>query len=255
VKYRQDYFEDGSQRRYGVRFERTLRAAYQNLGADAARNAGNLTPTVGGRMVGDRLAEALRCPEGPVKYIENIRSTWNNAYLNDFGLDRAFLEEEHFGMYLWLRVQDEPGHPQYAIKMIGSSVSAHREEWSFQKRADIQPNSTWAAASALFKGMVEFQNVTEAGRWRSVIAVPLYHSDPPDDMHRLSIGAVTFNSTHELHNSADLIGFHRDRKEIKAALKPSAISLFDVAQRKQLADAVHRAGLISITADLVTQRA
>lgn len=249
VKHPDEYLRADSQLRYGNRFDRILRSAYKSLGSQRSEALDACAPAakVGGDIVGQRLFDSVQHNDSPLRNIQEIRGKWNDAYLTQFGLDRAFLDGERFGMYLWLRVQDGPGNPQFAIKLMGSSVSTHREEWSFERRADVEPNSTWAAAKVLFKGMVEFQNVTEAGRWRSMVAVPLYYRDSVDNLDRLPIGAVTFNSTHQLCNREELTARRRKDLEIKNSCKPSAISLFDDTQRRDLAEAVSRAGLRAIT--------
>jgi hypothetical protein len=217
-----------SEVRYGGRLNLALNDAYERVGPDAP----------GGRDITDRLAEAL---DGPVSLIRAITERWEEGFLQDHNISTSDFLDENFGLYLWLRVREESRSPSYAITLIGSSISAHRQLWSFQRTVRIEPDTGFYAAESLFQGKaISAGPLNCPSKWRSANAMPLYFRRPDDSFGSLPIGAVTLNSTGDAC-SPDAHGSHDPTTCV-----PSAISYFSTEQKVLLKNSVHAAGLLAI---------
>lgn len=245
-----EYLRPGSTTRYGRRLVRVLNSVYSSFGMTAARDSPN-----GAQLstLSDRLHRELVKPAGPARLLSEWRRRLPADYLDELGLDEHFMAGEHFGLFLWLRLRSRRRHgqevAQYAIRMIGSSAYAHREDWSFRQVLPIAPGSSYVAADVAFYGNRRAKNFPEATRhrvWGSALAIPIVWSERDDGLDVLTVGSVTLNSTHEIHKEADIRGASGD---VRKSLKPSIISFLTGTQKAQLMEALHGAAIAALTDD------
>jgi hypothetical protein len=238
-----EYMDDDGDIRYGTRLKRALEDAYEKLEPPAAtrRKTDPRSNWTAGVHVADRLAEALEKPGGPTSIIASTTERWEDGFLEQHQIRRDEFRNERFGLFLWLRLFEKHRDPKYGIKLVGSSVEWHREEWSFNKVVDIEPGTEFYAAASLFHGKTLAKGGVPGSKWKSVIAMPLYLRHPDDGPGFLPIGAVTLSSTRDDCDPARHLQHGGDDR-----CRPSAITYFQVPQKDELMRAMHRAGLEAI---------
>lgn len=194
---------EGQSLRYGKRFTRVLTQCYENIGC-APSNPFPLGPAA------DNLSEALfgvlHAKDGPVRYLEKLKERHR---LRDHTWEPA---DEHFGLFLWLRRRSpRAGLPApYAVALVGTSTFTHREAWSFDRVAAIEPSATYSSAAAMYYGTTQATDTSprpDSQTWRGVLATPITVEGACTDesilapggvkvpLDRLTVGAVTLNTT------------------------------------------------------------
>lgn len=156
--------------RYGARLQKALNRAYSQVGCgrrnevplgDAAENLSNL------------LYKKLHGRNGPVRSLKDLHGKLKISQSGEV----PDLSEENFGLSLWLRVRSHGGvDAPYAIQMIGTSVGAHREAWSFREQQPITRRSEYVAAKSLYAGGTKLGNVKptdESSIWKGILATPI----------------------------------------------------------------------------------
>ena len=186
----------GKSTRYGARFTQALNQAYSGINASRKSNL-----PADASQVSDKLHGILYGRDGIVRLIERLLREKAGV---------ASLDDERFGLFIWLRQRSAGGiNAPYGVHLVGSSTYAHREEWSLERPDEISFNSDYMASRCLFMGGLQFTNVDlkrdRPPTWRGLMARPLilrgYTSDASaskkiDDMYdRLTLGSVTLNST------------------------------------------------------------
>lgn len=240
ARYRARVPATTSSTRYGKRFSVTLDRAYEQIGC-STRN--DLPDRVAGDNVSELLHNALHSTAGPVAYLRKVRRK-----LQRRKIQLAPVGDEHFALFLWLRVRGHGGGPApYAIHLIGSSAYSHRARWSLDRHDRIGPSSNTVAATAVYRGSSQATNLvptTGTHIWRGVVAVPLdvYKSvsdaclpGSQEPLDRLTVGAVTLNSTHYILGETtaaadDLSVIHRiastdDMFELTSRMQSAAASI------------------------------
>lgn len=184
--------------RYGFRLERELTKAYKHLGCGEKLEA----PTGDD---GSKLSKLLRCYlreqdgiadrlDRELASLQTDNRTHRQEAARTYG--NSFRDEK-FGLFLWLRFPTSRGDSEYKLKLVGTSVYVHSENWSLTRDAEISETSPWACGRALFYGRTDICDVEPVDSsfklWRSVRAVPFSHV-PSDLFGEIQIGAITLNS-------------------------------------------------------------
>jgi hypothetical protein len=192
----------GTSIRYGKRLQECLRNAYGHIGCVRSES---IPVAAAAEVLSERLHNALTVRSGPIDALKNLRSQLIEAGVEDL----PQLNEEHFGLTLWLRV---PGHgskrPPYAIQLVGTSICAHREAWSIQRSEEINRRSEFIASKCLYWGRTEVGDVRAAdppSLWKGVLATPItiyaigsgasLTGTYETMLDRVTIGVATLNTT------------------------------------------------------------
>ncbi|MBE1493552.1 hypothetical protein H4696_000652 [Amycolatopsis lexingtonensis] len=144
-----------------------------------------------------RLHRALEIEDGPLPVLRELALRYDHP-LGGAG--------ENFGLFLWLRSRElEDRRHRYILNLVGTSVYAHREDWSLRHHVKISRETEFAAAQAVFTGIVQATNLTPtpiAQIWRGIFAMPILMSGIGSDRmigagpaDVLTVGAITLNST------------------------------------------------------------
>ncbi|MGW3962724.1 SIR2 family protein [Amycolatopsis sp. NPDC005003] len=182
-----------------------------------------------------RLHQALEIEDGPLEVLRDLGRQYNDHPLGG-------ATGENFGLFLWLRSRDlEGGRHRYILNLVGTSVYAHREDWSLRHHVKIDRNSEFAAAQAVFTGNLQATNLTPApiGQiWRGILAAPILMSGigsertiGSDPVDVVTVGAITLNSTFVIKTNGERV----PQDDL------SLISKLDSVRQIRLLDSLRRA--------------
>lgn len=197
--------------RYGNRLRDALERIHGNLSVEDADEGA--IPYTAALELNHRLYARLYEEDGIVSSLKDYLSTMPSAadpklarlyrdHLQDF-------QRERFGLFLWVREpRSELGTgPNIRLRLLGTSSYVHREAWSLDRLADIEPYSRHTAARAAFEGKVVYEGVSVERPWqlwRSIFAVPFFLEKFRSSatigptavpLDTLPIGVITLNST------------------------------------------------------------
>ena len=190
--------------RYGFRLRRTLDRCYQNLGCgdrdefpikDAAAQLSNRLHQYLTHVAENSIIDLLTTARGK---IQNSHAKEQRDVFTDFS---GAFERERFGIFLWLRSRSgSENRAAYDLRLIGTSVYQHREDWSLDRVAAVTSNSRFPVARASYFGNVELTNIPSNADWQlwnSILAVPFAVESPGSVLGAdiLDIGVVSLNST------------------------------------------------------------
>jgi hypothetical protein len=185
---------------YGGRLRDALDLVYSYLGADqpphhiVGEKATDLTRELGNALTG---------PGGIRDLLMQMSAKYRKAAQGN-------REEEHFGLFLWLRTfAGLDSEPEYSLRLVGSSVYESREPWYMNRTKPIVGNSPYASVASVYLGRTVKTNLnpnSNSDIWAGVLAVPLVlagitgGSVNGEDLDRIVIGSVTLDSTHLVEN-------------------------------------------------------
>lgn len=210
--------EPSTSARYGHRLRRVLDMSYEACGCADGEDAASGDDAV---ALSDRLHDALYGDEGLVAELRDIREqilSTKVTHIREAAREvEADLEDEQFGLFLWLRSrQPTAAQSEFTINLMGCSTYVHRSPWSSDRRAEIEPFSRHAAAAAVHKGLTVWAPRTDSHPWqlwRHMCAVPfsIFGADNglrvPGPLARnadvLQVGAITLNTTNVVANFVD----------------------------------------------------
>ncbi|UOX92488.1 SIR2 family protein [Amycolatopsis sp. FBCC-B4732] len=186
-----------------------------------------------------RLHLALEIDDGPLQVLRELARQYGHPLGGGAG--------ENFGLFLWLRSRElEDERHRYILNLVGTSVYAHREDWSLRHHVKISRETEFAAAQAVFTGNVQATNLTPtpiAQIWRGIFATPILLAgigsdqmigEDPADV--LTVGAITLNSTFVIRTNGERV----------ADEDLSLISKLDSAAKNLLLDSLDKAAQYAI---------
>ncbi|WP_290053704.1 SIR2 family protein [Amycolatopsis solani] len=234
-RYRPDMKSDASLV-YRRRLARALDDCYTGVGC---RKGAEIPTGQAAEELTTRLHRALEIPGGPLRVLRELARQYRHPLGGDAG--------ENFGLFLWLRSRElEEARHRYILNLVGTSVYAHREDWSLRHHVKISRETEFAAAQAVFTGNVQATNLTPtpiAQIWRGIFAAPILMSgigsdrmigEAPADV--LTVGAITLNSTFVITTNGERV----------ASGDLSLISKLDSAAKNQLLDSLNKAAQYAI---------
>jgi len=174
-----NYWDDTLKLRYGLRLEEWF-----------ARYCSSRRDLFGGDRFDsthDSLHEAL------VSHLDDL--TTGSGALHDL------LDEEHFGLHLWVRSPSNVDLGQ--LRLIAASSHRYRQPWALSSQEMYIANGTGVTAvDAVYFGCEQRRNKgpRSADRWQGVVAVPIELSQSPENF--LISGVMTISSTRPMASSA-----------------------------------------------------
>ena len=217
--------------RYGHRLERALDVAYARVEHSSAKAA---------RKVSTSLHRELNSDEGPLAFLEEFRNSYvRSKYFNRYGIDRQFLDGEHFSLYLWLRTPRNPSSNEYSysLRLVASSAVSHRDEWSIRRDLNIVPGSDWPVVQAAYYGNARWDTLEDfrlQKLWKYAINVNISTVGDEDALDILNVGVLSLQSTRPVVDLAKMKEDRRSLVDIKAKYQPSILSFLPATERTAL---------------------
>jgi hypothetical protein len=245
-KDRGTYFSNdpASSSRYGHRLTRSLDRAYGTV--NSAPNDDTLDGPQQGAL-SDSLFEELWKADGPGGLLTTWRTEMPSDWLEEYGVDHSYFEEEGLALFLWLKARSRRPEvqevPPYALRLIGTSAYSHRERWSSRRELPIRPGQSFQTDAAYF-GTPAFNNLDDGRQWRlwlSAVATPIRWASSNGFEDILILGVLTLNSQRRF---VDDVGLLRSEYladlDVRRHFAPSAISFLDNDKKDEILKSLQR---------------
>jgi hypothetical protein len=243
VKHPGDYLSDdpSTSVRYGHRFTRILGKLHSKLSVSEGCKA---PPHADALKLSDALSDHLESHGGPKEYLTNLKKTTLDLGL--LGVDRHYIDQEYFGLNLWLRCMDDAALPPFKIFMTGTSAFAHRSSVLLARSSRVWPYSNYVPARSLFYGLRRIEALAVSAEksrphvtWRSWLAVPLAFSEvdvqtSTTNDQLVTVGAAELCSTRRVVHLDEITNAKDSGLNVEEALRPSILSLLNTAQREEV---------------------
>lgn len=197
----------GSSVRYGYRLHACLNRAYESLGyqPDGSFEIDTM------QSASDRLHSLLDGLRSTLAdLIHERRHPRSRALLRACGDVRRHIEQEGLGLFLWLPANFDPAekrvHRNHELRLVGSSVYAHRDPWSFERTHEVSAYGEATVQRSAFTGQPIIEDSTPAYEprlWRTNAATPLTMHDRRTDSV-VTAGVVLLSSNKPLANPDQL---------------------------------------------------